>query len=163
MEFDHHKHCVGGSNYHLQFTPKYRRPMFFNRHVRELCRALFRKKAKELGIRLETVEFGPDHVHLFVTNCRKYSVAELAFHFKGSSSRYIRQKAWKYVKRKLWGRSFWSDGYFFESVGRVTSDSIKFYIERQQGKHWTGIDYDYPHERSVRDTAKQTTIEQFAS
>jgi hypothetical protein len=27
-------------------------------------------------------------------------------------------------------------------VGRVTSETIKYYIERQQGKHWAELDYD---------------------
>jgi REP element-mobilizing transposase RayT len=99
-----------------------------------------RRKAKQLGIALEAIEFGPDHVHLFVTNCRKHSVSSLAFHFKGSSSYFLRKHAWDEIRHMLWGSSFWSDGYFYESVGRVTSDSIKYYIERQQGKHWKGID-----------------------
>ena len=44
----------------------------------------------------------------------------------------------------LWGDSFWSDGYFYESIGRVTTDTIRFYIERQQGKHWTPAELDIP-------------------
>ncbi len=141
MNFKHNEHSVGGSNYHLQFTPKYRRQIFFNGKVRRLCTALMRRKAKQLGIALEAIEFGPDHVHVFVTNCRKHSVSDLAFHFKGSTSYYLRKHAWDEIRHMLWGSSFWSDGYFYESVGRVTSDSIKYYIERQQGKHWKGIDY----------------------
>ena len=40
------------------------------------------------------------------------------------------------------GSSLWSDGYFYESVGRVTSSTVKFYIDRQQGKHWMHQDAD---------------------
>ena len=162
MDFEHNKHSIGGSNYHLQFTPKYRRPIFRYRRVRELCRALFKRKAHQLGVRLEAIEFGPDHAHLFVTNCRKYSVSDLVFHFKGSSSRYLRTKAWDEIKNMLWGKSFWSDGCFFESVGRITTDSIRFYIERQQQRHWKGIDYDYHQEQSQRTRRRQSTLMDFA-
>jgi len=55
----------------------------------------------------------------------------------------IRTECWKNIKRKLWGDQFWSNGYFYEAVGRITSETAKLYIERQQGKHWVGIDYDY--------------------
>ena len=67
------------------------------------------------------------------------------------------------MKQELWGGSFWSDGYFYESIGRVTSETMKFYIERQQGKHWIGIDYDYIYERVISEDAKQTTLEHFVS
>jgi len=43
---------------------------------------------------------------------------------------------------KLWGRKFWSAGYFAETVGRVTSETIRYYIERQQGKHWKPEKYE---------------------
>ena len=45
-------------------------------------------------------------------------------------------KHWDRVKQKPWGSSFWSDGYFYESIGSVTSEAIEYYITRQQGKHW---------------------------
>ena len=163
MKLIHGRHNVGDSNYHLQFTPKYRRKIFANRTVRELCRALFKQKASQLGVRLEAIEFGPDHVHVFLTNCQNYSEKDLAFHFKGFSSRYLRAKAWNEVKQMLWGKAFWSSGHFFESVGRVTSKSVKFYIEQQQKKHWKAKDYDYECEVKAKTRQQQTRIEDFAS
>ncbi len=162
MDFKHYKHSVGGSNYHFQFTPKYRRKIFLYGKVRRLCEALIRRKAHQLGVTAESIEFGPDHVHIFVTNCRKYSVSDLAFHFKGSTSYYIRKHAWNEVRNMLWGGSFWSDGYFYESVGRVTSDSIKYYIERQQGKHWEGFDHDFHTSHVKKRRYTQSSLTSFA-
>ena len=142
MSIERNRHSVGGSNYHFQFTPKYRRGVFRVRIVKKLIEALIRNKAYKLGINLEAIEFGPDHVHIFVTNCRKYSVSKLANHFKGFSSWYIRKNYMDEIKPYLWGKSFWSSGYFYESIGRVTADSVKFYIERQQSKHWMHNDPD---------------------
>ena len=142
MSVSHYRHCVGNSSYHLQFTPKYRRAVFRNRKVRKLCEALFRKKAYDLGVKIEALEFGPDHVHIFVTNCRKYSETYLVQMFKGYSSRYLRQHAADELKPYLWGKAFWTPGHFFESIGRVTEDTVKFYIERQQAKHWMPAEYE---------------------
>ena len=142
MQIVHGRHSVGGSNYHLQLTPKYRQKVFRVRSVRKLIEALMRRKAHRLGVGIEAIEFGPDHIHIFVTNCRKYSVSALAHHFKGFSSWYVRRALPEDVSMYLWGDSFWSDGYFYESVGRVTSETVKFYIERQQGKHWTHDELD---------------------
>ena len=142
MQIVHGRHSVGGSNYHLQFTPKYRMKVFRMRSVRELMRALMRRKAHQLGVEIEAIEFGPDHIHIFVTNCRKYSVSELAHHFKGFSSWYVRRALPEDIMMYLWGGSFWSIGYFYESIGRVTSDTVKFYIDRQQKKHWAHNEWE---------------------
>ena len=136
-ELTHNRHSVGESNYHLQFTPNFRREIFIHEKVRNLCKYALMEKAKSLGIILYCVNFGPDHCHFFVGNCKNYSVADLVRHFKGFSSYLIRMSLWNTISKYLWGKRLWSEGYFYESVGRVTSASAKFYIERQQGKHWT--------------------------
>lgn len=139
-ELERSRHCVGGSNYHMQFTPKYRRHVFRYRGMRSLVRAIMKMAAHRMRIRLETVEFGPDHVHIFVTGCRKYSAAELAQHLKGFSSWYLRKNYRELLKAYCLGISFWTDGYFSETIGRVTTETVMLYIERQQGKHWMNYD-----------------------
>lgn len=88
------------------------------------------------------MEFGPDHVHIFVGACKNYALAELARRFKGASSRLIRKAAWDRIKGKLWGDSFWTDGYFYRSVGAVTSETVKYYVQNAQQKHWVGLDHE---------------------
>ncbi|HWQ19671.1 MAG TPA: transposase, partial [Methanotrichaceae archaeon] len=38
------------------------------------------------------------------------------------------------LKKRYWGGNLWSSGKFFRSVGNVTADTIKHYIEESQGK-----------------------------
>ena len=76
----------GESNFHLVFTPKYRRDMFADGEVRRACLESFARTCYELRIGLEACEFGPDHVHLFVSRCKNYSVRYLVQRFKGASS-----------------------------------------------------------------------------
>ena len=134
-------HSVGEANIHFQFTPKYRRDIFRDEGVKEACVRSFRRIAEELGVVLHAVEFGPEHCHLFVGACKNHSVAELAQRFKGTSSRMIRQTHWDVIKRKLWGEAFWSAGYFYRSVGSVTSEAMEWYIEHAQRKHWKALDH----------------------
>ena len=117
-ELVHSRHSVGLSNYHMQFTPKYRRDVFRDRVVMKKCRESFKEVANKLGIMILALEFGPDHVHLFIGNCKNYSVPQLARYFKGFSSKVIREECRDNIKRKLWGDKFWSNGYFYEAVGR---------------------------------------------
>jgi putative transposase len=141
-ELKRYRHCVGGSNYHIQLTPKYRRRVFDYRHMRELVKAVIRMKLKQMGIGIGAIEFGPDHIHLFLTDCSKYDVPTIIRHIKGFSSWYLRKNYWDLVKEYLWGNAFWSGGYFFESVGRVTMKTIALYIKRQRGKHWMHEAYE---------------------
>ena len=86
---------------------------------------------------MEACEFGPDHVHLFVSGCRKYSVPYMAQRLKGASAYVIRHQLWDRVKGKLWGDSFWSDGYFYRSVGSTTAETVRYYVQNsQKRKHW---------------------------
>jgi len=90
-----------------------------------------------MDIDILAVEFGPDHVHIFVGNCKNHSVPEdMAQRFKGYSSYVIRKEHRDSIKDKLWGSHFWSSGYFYEAVGRITSETTQFYIKRQQKKYW---------------------------
>ena len=160
MTINHNRHSLGGSNYHMQFTPKYRKPMFRNRKIRALVKAALQYKANMLGVTIEALEFGPDHVHLFLSNCRKYSVSTLAQHFKGFSSRIVRKHLPYDVMYYNNGPSLWSDGFFFESIGRVRSDMVKYYIDRQQKKHWLRVkSEDFGEQRQTL----QTSLESFCS
>ena len=132
-----HAHCVGGSNFHLQFTPAFRRKVFLEPRIRDVCRREIKAKAEQLGLASFAVEFGPNHMHAFVGNCRKYDVSKIVHGLKGYTSFVIRRECAEELKEYHWGDKFWSEGYFYEGVGNVTSSAIKFYIERQQGKHWT--------------------------
>lgn len=157
-ELVHSRHSVGLSNYHLQFTPKYRRDVFTKARVRKTCRTAFAEAATKMDIDILALEFGPDHVHIFVGNCKNYSVPDMAQRFKGYSSYVIRQEHRDSIKDKLWGNHFWSSGYFYEAVGRITSETAQFYIERQQKKHWMNIDHG-PYDVTV--SAGQTTLTDF--
>ena len=46
------------------------------------------------------------------------------------------------MRSKLWGDSFWSDGYFYRSVGSTTAEAVQYYVQNSQRKHWMQYD-DY--------------------
>jgi len=148
IELVKHNHCVGECNLHYQLTPAYRKPIFADEKVRELTKAYLLAKAEELKVIVVSVNFGPDHMHFFVANCKNYSVADLARRFKGYISRVMRKNHWNLFRESLYGDKFWTAGYFYRSVGAVTSESIKFYIENSQEKHWEIVDYEfYQHDK----------------
>lgn len=50
--------------------------------------------------------------------------------FKGGSSRVIRLEHPE-LEEFLWGDSFWADGYFAETVGKLNEQTIREYIKNQ--------------------------------
>ena len=129
-------HTVGETNLHLQFTPAYRRDIFADKLVRELTLAYIVQRAREMRIDIAAIECGPDHIHMFVRNWKNWSIPVLAGSLKSYSSRMMRKAHRHMFSDKLYDRKFWSSGYFHRTVGVVTAETVKRYIEEGQKKHW---------------------------
>jgi putative transposase len=126
---------VGESNFHIQLTPAYRQTIFADTLVQELTLAYIVQKLKEHKVKILAYNYGPDHLHLFISNVRSIGEIELVRQIKGYSSRMMRKGHWDMFRDKLWGKKFWSEGHFYRSVGMVTKDTMKHYIEECQEKH----------------------------
>ncbi len=57
-------------------------------------------------------------------------ISKVAQLFKGGSSRVIREE-FPELREFLWGDSFWSDGFFAESVGKCDEAVIREYVRSQ--------------------------------
>ena len=129
-------HAIGESNFHIQLTPAYRKPIFADENVAELTLAYILEKMTELKVEILGYGFGPEHLHLFFANVRFVSEVELARQIKGFSLRMMRKNFRNLFKHLLWGKKFWTEGHFYRSVGEVNKETMKHYIEECQEKHW---------------------------
>ena len=121
-------HAVYDTRYHLVWAPKYRKWILQGR-VRDSVKELFEEILAARDCEVMEMEIAEDHVHIFASIPPKYSVGEIVRVLKSVSARemFLRHPE---VKRELWGGEFWEDGYFVRTVGdKVTSDSIKRYIQ----------------------------------
>ena len=132
-DLQHSCHTVGESNLHLQFTPAYLRDIFRNPMTRELTIAYLVERAQQLGVFVSAIDCGPDHIHLFIEN---WSIQGLVCELKKYSSRQMRKGHMSLFKDQLWGKKFWSGGYFHRTVGVVTKQTVKKYVKESQQKHW---------------------------
>ena len=100
-------HSVGESNYHVIFTPKYRKPVFVHQIIREKLEEYITTKLSDLGIELVALEFGPDHLHMFWLNVKKSSLERAIGQVKGYSGYMICKEfgllVSQYVKKKGFG------------------------------------------------------------
>ncbi len=129
-------HTVGETNLHLQFTPAYRRAIFADPVVRELTVAYIVQRAREMRVEIGAIECGTDHLHLFVKHWKNWSIPVLAGSLKSYSSRMMRKRHKEFFDEELWGKKFWSAGYFHRTVGAVNAQTVERYIREGQRKHW---------------------------
>ena len=116
--------------YHRVWCPKYRRAILVG-EVAEDLRSLLHQKAKELEVQIEALEIMPDHVHLFIESDPTEAPQRLANQFKGFTSHTLRHK-YPHLCSRL--PSLWSRSYYVGSIGQVSAETVKRYIEMQKSK-----------------------------
>lgn len=112
--------------YHIVFIPKYRKKQLYGRirnDVREIIKTLCGYK------NIEIVEGAvcSVHVHLWVCIPPKTSISSFMGYSKGKSTLMIYDRHPE-LKSK-WNKSFWARGYYVATVGNITEDAIKKYIQ----------------------------------
>jgi len=138
--FVHKSHNVSVLLYHFVCPTKYRRAVITSEvdaHLRDAC----------LGIadryEIEFVEIGADrdHVHFLIQSVPTYSPTQIIRIVKSLTAREVFARM-PGLKKKLWGSSFWSSGFFVNSVGRYGSEQV---IRRYVQSQGTGKDYQQIH------------------
>ncbi len=123
-------HTTHRLRYHLVWIPKYRRRILEGA-VAARVRQLLEQAAEVNRWHLHELNVQSDHVHLLLQIHPKDRVADVVQRLKGGSSRLLRQE-FPELEEFLWGRSFWCDGYFAESVGQTQEGVIRRYIRHQR-------------------------------
>ena len=117
---------IGESNLHLQITPAYRQDIFVNKIVWKLTLAYMKSKLEQLNVVVLAADGGKEHMHIFLANWKNYSIPYIVQQIKGYSSRMMRKNHSNMIAGKLWGKKFWSEGYFYRTVGIVTKESTQY-------------------------------------
>ena len=116
--------------YHVVWTTKYRYKVL-ERRIAERARVLIRQCCNSMNVTIIKGSIGKDHIHLLLSCPPSISVSKIVQQLKGKTSRTL-QMEFKELKRRYWGQHLWSSGYFCRSVGTVTRQTIKDYIENQE-------------------------------
>lgn len=113
--------------YHLIFCPKYRKPYLFR--FEPLIKENFYQIAKKLEFKIEEIDIMPDHIHIFI-KCQslKHTIPSIVHMLKGSTSFKIR-KRYPFLRKY---KAFWSPSYFCETIGNMSENVIRKYIQNQK-------------------------------
>ena len=129
-EYRSDKHLVFSCQYHVIFCPKYRRSVLVG-EIEQRLKELILEKQEEYGYVVLDMEVMPDHVHLVLDVNPKVGIYRVVSKIKGYTSNQLRKK-FPSLKKKI--PTLWTLSRFIASVGSVTLDVVKQYIEEQKYK-----------------------------
>ena len=121
-------HLVYSCQYHVIFCPKYRRKVLVD-GIEIRLKELILSKQEEYGYEVLDMEIMPDHVHLLLSVNPKTGVFQAVNHIKGYTSHELREQ-FPTLKSRL--PTLWTQSKFISSVGAVTLEVVKKYIEEQK-------------------------------
>jgi len=68
-----------------------------------------------------------DHVHLHLSYSPRLSISEIMRWIKGRTSRRLMEE-FPHLRKRYWGRHFWSIGYGAWSTGNLTEEMVEEYL-----------------------------------
>ena len=128
-EYRKDRHTVYNITYHYVWVTKYRYHVLKG-DVALRARDLIRQTCLSRGVTILKGNVGVDHVHILVSCPPSLSPSKIMQYIKGRSSRML-QDEFPHLKKRYWGRHLWARGYFCATVGTVTEEMIRQYIENQ--------------------------------
>ena len=123
-------HLVFRCCYHVVFCPKCRYKILICKvadKLKEICFEI----AKAHDFIIEEIKTDKDHIHMIINCNPRYGIMKCIQIIK-SVSGYRLFEEFPYIKKRyLWGRQFWNRSTFVATVGSVSLEAVKKYIENQ--------------------------------
>lgn len=100
--------------------------------IEERLKEIARDIAKEKDFILQKIEVGEmDHVHVFVSAHPKIAPSYIVKMLKGITGRKLLIE-FPEIKEKLWKGTLWNPSFYLETVGSISEDAVKKYIDKQK-------------------------------
>ena len=126
--FKSNNNVVYSCKYHIVWCPKYRRKVLIN-GIDFRLKELLLEYATKLSVIVLELEAMPDHIHILLEVDPQFGVHKTVKALKGYTSKVLRSE-FPALKTKL--PTLWTNSYFVATIGGVTLDVVKQYIENQK-------------------------------
>ena len=127
MEYRYGSHTVYKIEYHFVWVTKYRYKVLHG-DVGQRVRELVRQTCEAFEIRILKGVVSQDHVHILVSAPPELAPSAIMRRIKGRTSSKLFEE-FPALKKRYWGQHFWARGYFCATVGEVSEEMIKEYLE----------------------------------
>ena len=127
MEYRYGSHTVYNIEYHFVWVTKYRYKVLVG-DVGNRVRELVRQTCEAFEIKILKGAVSKDHVHILVSCPPVMAPSEIMRRVKGRTSMKLFEE-FPVLRKRYWGQHFWARGYFCATVGQMTDEMIKEYLE----------------------------------
>lgn len=118
----------------MVWSVKYRRKII-TLEIEEFLRETVIKIAEDKGFIVHLFEVGDmNHIHCFISAPPKISITSIAKYLKGITGRLL-FKQYPDLRTKLWKGELWNHSYYVETIGSVSEENIRRYIEKQTNSY----------------------------
>ena len=100
------------------------------RKIKSRCKRNNKKLCDYRNIEIVEGVVCADHVHLCLSIPPSEKVSDVVGYIKGKSALMIHDKYPESVNG--WSKAFWARGYYVATVGNITEDAVKKYIQQQK-------------------------------
>ena len=127
-EYQTGAHTKYDIKYHIVWITKYRYKVLTG-DIGNRLRTMLIQGCQSRGITIVGGHVAKDHVHMLLSCPPNLAPAKIVQYLKGRSSRLLQDEFPK-LKKRYWGQHLWARGYFCATVGAITDEMIKEYIEK---------------------------------
>ena len=117
--------------YHIILVCKYRKQLLVGAVEYDMKKTM-RHISEMSDFHIEVMETDKDHLHMMVRSEPKLSPLQIVRRLKQMSTSAVWKKYRDFLRHNFYKEhTFWTDGYFVSSIGNVSQETIKKYIENQ--------------------------------
>lgn len=116
--------------YHIIFTCKYRKKLLikYGEDVKQIMYDI----SKKYDLDIKEMEVDKDHIHMMISSAPKISPLQIVRVLKQQSTIQMWRRYASELKKQYWKENtFWTDRYFCSTIGEVSSETLKHYIQNQ--------------------------------
>lgn len=128
----HDRTVVHNMGYHIVWSVKYRRKILVG-EIETSLKDILVEIADEKGFVIRAMECDKDHIHVFASAKPKIPPSYIYKMLKGISARRMFVKHPE-IKSMLWGGHLWNPSTYVETIGHISEDTVRKYIEDQKQK-----------------------------
>lgn len=116
--------------HHFIFVCKYRRKLL--NPIKEEVKNTMKNISFKYNFEIHTQEIDKDHIHMHIESIPSISPSQICKVLKQESTITLWKRFPKYLKKFYWKeKTLWSDGWFCSSIGNVSEETLRKYIENQ--------------------------------
>lgn len=127
VKYRYGSHTVFRIEYHFVWVTKYRYKILVG-EIGLRVKELVKQTCDAFEIQIMKGVVSKDHIHILVSAPPEMAPSEIMRRIKGRTATKLFEE-FPHIKKRYWGRHVWARGYFCATVGQMTDEMIKQYLE----------------------------------